>query len=174
MTILMQMILVVSAFLPSEDPVADVPELKALDHYAGTWDVEMTIVPRDPNQQGKTFRGQVEAKWVVGGRFLEQTGTYRLSETGQPLVIKTLMTYDTAEKQYHYWLFLSSGGVRESRGQWNEQTKTMTSTMKSADGDVTTTTADFSTAGEENWTIETRHVDNSIAFRITGKNTRRK
>lgn len=59
-------------------------------------------------------------------------------------------------------------------GQWNEQKETMTSTMKSADGDITTTTADFSKAGEENWTVETRHADNSLAFRMHGKNTRRK
>lgn len=57
-------------------------------------------------------------------------------------------------------------------GQWNEQKKTMTSTMKSADGDITTT-ADFSKTGEENLTIETRRADNSLAFRIHGKNTRR-
>lgn len=174
MMILLSLILAVSTCLPSEDAAGDVPELEVLDHYAGVWDVEMTIDPLDPNREGKSFRGEVEAKWSVGGRFMEQTGSYRLSEEGQPIVIKTLMTYDTDERQYHYWLFLSSGGVRESRGHWNEQKKTMTSTMKSADGDVTTTTADFSKAGEENWTIETRHADNSLAFRIHGKNTRRK
>ncbi len=149
-----------------------VPQLEALCHYEGTWDSEFTVVSHDQGSINEKFTGKVEAKWVVGGRFLEQTGTYILDSASPPLVIKTLMTFDVNDQEYKYHFFDSSGEHQESTGKWDPEKKTMTSIMKESDGSVMTTVADFSQPGVENWTIEIKNAKQNSITNVTGKNTR--
>ena len=70
-------------------PAKDVPELQVLEMYAGTWDVKVT---------GNEFtKGVDTAHWILGGRFLEQSG-FIVSENGTNLVeITTIYTFVEGE-----------------------------------------------------------------------------
>ncbi len=151
------------------------PELCALQHYVGVWDSQFTIASEEKDNASKSFTGDVEGKWVVGGQFLEQTGQYRLSESASPLIIRTMMSFDKQQQRYQYDYFNSSGGIQRSLGKWDAVAKTMTSRMTDEkDGNITTIVADFSTDGVEHWTIETRNREGKTVLKIVGTNTRRK
>lgn len=154
---------------PNQDP-----ELSILKHYEGTWDCVFAIEPTSEGDAPKHFTGVVEGKWVVGDKFLEQTGRYQLNENSPPLVIKTMMTFDKKKSRYQYDYFTSGGEVHRSFGKWNPETKSMTSTMEDDDGKVTTIVAEFATPGVEHWSIETRDRDKKLTTRLTGTNTRQK
>jgi hypothetical protein len=157
-----------------DGPQEQVPELEALSSYLGNWDSEFTIVSHDKDSIDEKFTGKVEANWSVGGRFLEQTGTYTLDSNSPPMVIKTLMTFDVNDQKYRYHFFDSTGEHRVSTSSWNAEKKTMTSTMREPDGEEMITTADFSAPGIETWTIVITSAKNQSTTKITGKNTRRK
>ena len=147
-------------------------ERHALKNYEGVWDCKFTIQPQSEGDDPKSFTGVVEGKWVVGEKFLEQTGSYRLDESSEPLVIKTMMSFDVENKRYRYDYFMSSGEVQRSFGKWDADAKTMTSTMTD-DGKVTSIVADFSRENVESWTIETRNEDGKTITKVVGTNTRR-
>ena len=155
---------------------AQVPGSQALDvlkNYEGNWETEFSIVPQSLAAEPTNFTGRVEGKWSVGGKFLEQTGTYLLTENATPLVIKTMMSFDETQERYQYDYFTSSGDVTRSFGKWDEASKTMTSTMtEEGDGKVTTIVADFSQPGIEKWTIETKNAEGKSTAKIVGTNTR--
>ncbi len=170
---------VMFAFFPllmqdSEGPQSSIPELNVLSNYAGNWDSEFRIKSMGSEQETEKFTGTVEGKWAVGGRYLEQTGTYVLSSNSPPMVIKTMMTFDVDDQDYRYDLFVSSGGHSESRGKWDAEKKTMTSIMHEDDGRTMTTIADFSQPGIETWTIEIQDSSGETTSTIKGINTRRK
>ena len=91
-------------------PTKDVPELQVLQHYAGTWDVELT-----GNGSGK---GEVTAKWILGGRFLEQAGVMH-SPDGPGIGVTTLFTFDTQAGKYRSWMFLSNGSTNQAEMTWD-------------------------------------------------------
>ncbi len=148
-------------------------ELDVLKHYEGTWDCVFKIEPTAEGDSPKRFSGVVEGKWVVGNKFLEQTGRYKLDENSPPLVIRTMMTYDKAKSRYQYDYFTSSGEVKRSFGKWDHKTKSMTSTMED-DGKITTIVAEFATTDVEHWSIVTKDRDGKLTTKLIGTNTRRK
>lgn len=153
--------------------IAQTDHLKVLDVYAGTWDSEFSIEGPD-GQITQKFSGWVSAKWVVGGRFLDQTGTYKIDNSDSEITIKTMMSYDQKNGRYHFVYFTSTGDIRHSNGKWDETTRMMTSEMKDADsGNVSTIIADFSKPGVEHWVIETKDADGKTLTRLSGTNTRR-
>ena len=157
--------------LPAQE-FGSVDNLRTLDHYAGEWDSEMTIHKMDPEGSDQQFTGSVTASWILNGKFLDQTGTYQIGDSG--IVIKTLMTFDENQSQFRYWYFMDNGETTHSTGQWDETTQVMTSVMDSGNsGDVTTITADFSKPGVESWIIETKNAEGRLIGRLTGTNTRK-
>ena len=149
-------------------------ELGILKHYEGTWNCVFTIEPTSEGESPKRFTGVVKGKWVVGNRFLEQTGQYQLSENSPPLVIKTMMTFDNAKSRYQYDYFTSSGEVHRSFGKWNPETKTMTSTREDDRGNKTTIVAEFGTPDVEHWSIEIKDPEGKLSARLVGTNTRKR
>src|SRR5262245_26718344 len=104
----------------ADGPSDKVPELKVLDHYVGDWDVEFTS--KDANL-GKT---KSSAKWVVGGRFVEQYCDIIDSNGAVAASLKTLFTFDTKKNAYRSWVFISDGNVMEADGVWDDKAKTLT------------------------------------------------
>jgi hypothetical protein len=158
-----------------EGPARDVPELQVLNHWAGTWDVDVTLKPDVGFPMGRHAMGTATAHWILNGRFLQQTGTMEAG-LGQPATqVTTLMTYDPGKKVFRGWIFFSSGYTGESEGSWDEKSRTLTSTSRDAGSGITTTTrASFAEDGTENWTITSRDRDGKVLNEMTGKNTRRK
>jgi hypothetical protein len=70
-------------------PAKDVPELQVLQHYAGTWDVELT--------DNASVKREATAEWILGGRFLEQAGVMH-SQDGKDVWHTALFTFDTEKR----------------------------------------------------------------------------
>ncbi len=147
------------------EPAKDVPELQVLQHYAGTWDVVMD------NAAGKN---ESTAKWILGGRFLEQSGVMHSSD-GPDIWVTTLFTFDTEAKKYRSWTFVSNGSTNQAEMTWGANAKTMTSvTQPDANGVRAKVTADFSTAGKERWKFLYTDRDSQQVGEMAGVNTLRK
>ena len=155
---------VVPALAAERGPAGDLPELQVLSHYVGKWESKIT------SQDTPFVSADVTAEWVLDGRFVEQTASITVINSSQPLIFKTLMTYDPDQKKYRYWRFVSNGNVSESTGTWDAEKKTMTSVGK--DGDVTaTTTANFAKEGVEEWKIVVKDSSGNDVATIAGTNT---
>lgn len=153
--------------LMAEDgPSKDVPELQALSHYIGTWDVAIT------SRDSALSKGESTSTWILDGRFVQQTGVLRSDDGADVLKVTTVMTYDTERKKYRMWSFLSNGATSEALGTWDAKTRTMTSTA-TQDGMTTTTTARFMDNGLEEWMFITTNQNKEVVSRFGGSNTRR-
>ena len=152
---------------PEEGPSSKVPEIKALDHYVGTWEVEIT------DKNASFAKSKSTAKWILDGRFVEQTGDVIAKDGSVAIRLKTLLTFDAKKNCFRSWIFTSDGSVTEADCVWDEKAKTMTSISKKVEGEgFTTTTADFSEPGVESWKIVIKDAADKVTAEITGKNTK--
>jgi hypothetical protein len=147
-------------------PSKDVPELQVLQNYVGTWDVKVT--------GDEVASGVDTARWILGGRFLEQSG-FVVSENGTNRVeVTTLYTFDTTKKVYRSWSFLSTGNTSQAEMTWDARIKTMTSvTRPNADGVRSAITADFSESGKERWKFVFTDRAGKAVGEMSGVNTLR-
>lgn len=147
-------------------PAKDVPELHVLQHYHGDWEVTIE------NSGGST--GEVAARWILGGRYLEQSGVVR-NPGGPNMWITTLFTFDTSTRKYRVWTFASNGSTGQAEMSWDAASKTMTSTARpDANGIRSTNTADFSTPGKERWHFRYTDRNGKQVGEMKGENTLRK
>lgn len=164
--VLMAIVGQTAAMAAENEPVRDVPELQVLQHYAGTWDVELT-----GNGSGK---GEATAKWILGGRYLEQSGV--IHNLGSPDIwITTLFTFDPGKQKYRVWTFASNGSTGQAEMTWDAKAKVMTSVSPpDMNGIRSTNTADFSTPGKERWHFRYTDRDGQQVGEMSGVNTLRK
>lgn len=148
-------------------PAKDVPELRVLSNYIGTWDVAIT------SKDSPFTKGESTAIWVLDGRFVQQTGVLKSDDGANVLKVTTLMTYDSERKTYRMWSFLSNGSTSEASGTWDEKNRSMTS-ISNEGGTTTTTTARFTENGIEEWMFVTTNQNKEVVGRFGGTNTRRK
>lgn len=96
-------------------PIQPIPEeVKKLDVFLGTRDVEFIHRPSLTVPQGSNAKGTMSGRWILDGRFL-------LGETKLPSFQSLwVMGYDTNKKAFRYVLFGSNGRIDENIGQWNE------------------------------------------------------
>lgn len=162
-------VLVLASIVFAQDgPAPEVPELKTLNRYVGVWDVSVRV------DQNVIMTGTSTSRWVLGGRFVEQTGTLIPVDGSPQLSLTTLYTWDIERQAYRTWTFVSNGSTTTGEGKWDERTKKMTSTGKNdKDGATTETIADFSVEGRESWTIRVKGAGGEMAATIEGTNTRR-
>jgi len=153
----------------ADGPSPDVPELKVLDHYAGTWDVTF-----ETTEIGFS-KGEASSKWILDGRYLQTTSSTQSADGAMKLSMTTLMTYDVNKKAYRGWTFVSNGTNSQSNSTWDEKSKTYT-TISSPDGNgiVSKITADFSEQDVEKWKIVIQDKAGTRLAEIRGKNTKRK
>lgn len=96
-------------------PIQPIPdEVKKLEIFVGTRDVEFIQRPSLTVPQGSTAKGTMSGRWILDGRFL-------LGETKLPnFQSQWVMGYDTNKQAFRYVLFGSNGRIDENIGQWNE------------------------------------------------------
>lgn len=153
--------------IADEGPAKDVPELQALSNYVGICDVTIT------SKDSPFMKGEATTKWILDGRFAQQTGLLTSADGATVIKVSTLMTYDQERKAYRAWSFFSNGTTTESSGKWDAKNRIMTS-IGSGNGTTTTTTAKFAENGNEEWSIVTKNQNNEEVARISGTNIRRK
>jgi hypothetical protein len=147
-------------------PDAAVPELKALNHYAGQWEDE--IAGRPDVKRAET------AEWVLRGRFLRQSWTSESPDEGPAASGLTLMTFDTDHKVYRSWAFLATGSVIENEGMWDPITKTFTWGRRlSESADTVITKASFPEDAVQNWSIVMTNERDQVVREVAGRSLRR-
>jgi hypothetical protein len=97
---------------------------KALESMVGTWDYTVTWW-ETPESQPQKSTGSSEVKWIMGGRFLEQTA--KGTAMGQEFQGMGLMGYDNMKKEYNgIWIDNMGTGMMTSSGTYDPATKTFT------------------------------------------------
>ncbi len=148
-----------------DGPAAGVPGLAELAHYVGVWDVRIT----SPNS-GFTS-GHVSTKWILGGRFIEQTGTLTNADGTNSIEVRTLITYNVEQRKYQSWTFLSTGSAVSRTGTWDAATQTFKYTGNDS-GTTIVSQADFSQEDTETWKIAVISDLGTEDVVISGVNTR--
>lgn len=73
------------------------PEHAALEHFVGTWKAEVKCWT-DPNGAPNQSQGTAEARWILGGRFLEENfhGTFM----GKPFHGRAILGFNKVKQAY--------------------------------------------------------------------------
>jgi hypothetical protein len=97
---------------------------KALESLVGTWDYTVTWW-ETPESQPQKSAGTSEVKWIMGGRFLEQTA--KGTAMGQEFQGMGIMGYDNMKKEYTgVWIDNMGTGMMTSTGTYDPSTKSFT------------------------------------------------
>jgi hypothetical protein len=86
---------------------APAPELKKLDYFAGSWNVDADMKPSSFGPGGK-MTGNDHYEWMQGNYFLIIHSTYSSQTMGSGIEY-AVIGYDTNKKQYTYESFNSEG-----------------------------------------------------------------
>ena len=99
---------------------------KTLEPLVGTWDYTVTWW-ETPESQPQKSTGASEVKWILGGRFLEQTA--KGTAMGQEFQGMGIMGYDNMTKEYSgIWIDNMGTGMMSSAGTYDPSTKSFTET----------------------------------------------
>lgn len=115
------LLLLVFNFFATTNAQEKSEELKIIDSYIGTWNVETLY--KQPMGAPKEYKQQRMSVFVPfpGGKFIEE-----LSGSFPGLVTRYTITYDEEKKQFRSWAFCSTGSATERVGIWNATSKTIT------------------------------------------------
>jgi len=127
------------ASAPKDDPMmAKMKEFgavgaahKALESRVGKWNFEMRMY--QPGQtEAEPTKGSGEAKWIMGGRFVEETITCDFM--GEPFQGRGTTGYDNIKKKYvSTWVDNMGTGIYYSVGTYDAGTKTFAFAGESPD-----------------------------------------
>jgi hypothetical protein len=165
-TVIVSLVSANSLVATEPGPSKDIPELAPLNNWAGDW-TGTVEKPARPS-------GLSHGKWIVDGRYLQQTWKIPADDNSPGLSATVIMTYDAKEKIYRNWQFLSDGGTSQATGQWDAKKSTMTWTANNPDGVTVVTKARFPDADLQLWTITATNRSGQTLFEMSGNNKRRK
>src|SRR5262249_37703110 len=74
-------------------------EHKKLQPFVGQWAFTMKFWT-DPSQPPAELKGTVERKWIMGGRFIQETARGECAKTGKSFEGMGLVGYDAAQKKF--------------------------------------------------------------------------
>jgi len=105
------------------------PEVKKLDYFVGTWNVEGTIA-QGPWGAGGKFTSTDTTDWMPGKFFVEGHSDFKMPpDLGGEGKATSFMGYDTNENVYTYNEFNSQGRRENSKGSVSGDTWTWTSSQ---------------------------------------------
>lgn len=146
-------------------PSPELPELKALNHYVGQWEDEISGRPG--------VRRREVGEWILDGRFLRQSWSTESNDGSPAAQGMTLMTFDPEAKIYRSWGFLATGSVIENIGTWDEAAQTFTWGRRLMDtAETVTTKASFPSENSQAWYIVKTDENHKIVREVTGRSIR--
>lgn len=148
-------------------PNGQVPELKALEAFAGKWQGEFA-----GRNGGASTNVEGTAEWVLDGRFL-LTKNVNSSQRGQSETL-TYWTYDTRAKCYKRWVFTSFGIVFQEEGQWDDNQQKFAFNVTGLGDGSGIATARVIDPDTRQWSYVFKNKDGQITAEISGTNRRRK
>ena len=99
---------------------------KRLDVFAGVWAARMSLW-MDPSRPPTTSEGTFEQKWILEGRFLQQT--YEGEFMGRPFSCVGYIGYDNYRKKYiSTWMDSAGTTIYTRTGEFDSAGKTLTLT----------------------------------------------
>lgn len=146
----------------------ETPEAKVLGQWVGTWKTEFVSKPAEWNPKEVTSTGRITCQWILGGKFVEESG----SSLGEGTEHRVMWGYDPQRKTYRYWFFDSHGNITESQGTWDAMTNTMTSKSEAGPGLTGTSTHRFHNADSYEWTYVVKDAGGKVYLDAKGKHTR--
>src|SRR5262249_29518011 len=75
------------------------PEHKKLEPFVGQWTFTMKFWS-DPSQPPAEFKGTIERKWIMDGRFIQEATRGECVKTGKTVEGLGLVGYDAAQKKF--------------------------------------------------------------------------
>jgi hypothetical protein len=75
------------------------PEHKKLQPFVGQWTFTMKFWT-DPSQPPAELKGTIERKWIMDGRFIQETARGECPKTGKTFEGLGLVGYDSAQKKF--------------------------------------------------------------------------
>jgi hypothetical protein len=88
-------------------------EHKKLEPFVGQWTFTMKLWT-DPNQAPAELKGTIERKWLMDGRFVQETAHGTCPKTGKTFEGMGLLGYDAAQKKFTYVKLCSLAGTISS------------------------------------------------------------
>ena len=88
-------------------------EHKKLEPFVGRWTFTMKLWT-DPSQAPAELNGTIERKWIMDGRFVQETARAECAKTGKTFEGIGLLGYDAAQKKYTGVKACSLGGTLSS------------------------------------------------------------
>ena len=88
-------------------------EHKKLEPFVGQWTFTMKLWT-DPSQAPAELNGTIERKWIMDGRFVQETARAECAKTGKTFEGIGLLGYDAAQKKYTGVKACSLGGTLSS------------------------------------------------------------
>jgi hypothetical protein len=97
---------------------------KKLDSLAGSWSASVKMW-LDPSKPAVETSATSEAKWIMGGRYLEEKVTGEFA--GMPFHGQSITGYDNLQKKYvSAWVDNMGTGLAVSTGSYDPDKKTLT------------------------------------------------
>jgi hypothetical protein len=109
------------------------PETKKLKAFIGEWDAEFVHRPSTASPNGDRSKGSMTAQWILDGRFL-----YGQSEVGNHKSM-WIIGYDTNLNTYRYVRFTNAGVIQESKGRWDDETRSFVWKLVNSNPSITRT-----------------------------------
>lgn len=129
------------------DPSADLPaELKVLNRMIGAWDSVTVQKPAEWTPAGGQSTATVNREWILDGRLVMDTSMHSNGDESIALI-----GYDPEQKTYRSWWFNSLGHRNDSRGKWNEASKTLSWRTELEDGKSMHSSVRFADPNQEVW-----------------------
>jgi hypothetical protein len=75
------------------------PEHKKLEPFVGHWAFTLKLWT-DPSQPPAELKGTIERKWIMDGRFVQETARGTCAKTGKSFEGMGLLGYDAAQKKF--------------------------------------------------------------------------
>ena len=151
-------------------PIQPIPdEVKKLEAFSGTKDVEFTHRPSVVSPQGGTTKTVTSGEWILDGRFV-------LARTGLGEKESLFVTgYDSNKQAFRYVRFGLNGELEENIGQWNEAARSFEwKGVGDATGLSRTSTSRLLGNGAVETHILTKTQDGKVQMDLTIKSTPRK
>ena len=74
-------------------------EHKLLEPFVGNWAFTMKLLT-DPRQAPAEMKGTLERKWIMDGRFVQETARGECAKTGKSIEGMSLVRYEAAQKKF--------------------------------------------------------------------------
>ncbi|MCO6459554.1 MAG: DUF1579 family protein [Pirellulaceae bacterium] len=151
------------------EPPTDLPaELKVLGRMIGEWDTVTVQRPAEWTPAGGRSTAKITREWILNGRFVMDTSTH---SSGDESI--AILGYDPGQKTYRSWWFNSLGHRNDSRGQWDEASKTLAYQSKLEDGKAMRSQVRFADASQEVWQFQVTDADGKVYLEMEITATRR-